>query len=89
MSSDHGLSPIRRKAIHWTNISVLLIESLGTNSKEIVKSKFIPLYSRKPIWKSHMQNINHFVSTSMCLNIKVHKYENRLQLNAFGSNLIF
>ena len=36
IGSDNGLSPGRRQAIIWTNVGILLIEPLGTNSSEIV-----------------------------------------------------
>ena len=34
--SDNGLSPGRRQAIIWTNVGILLIETLGTNFSEIL-----------------------------------------------------
>ena len=34
--SDNGLSPDRRQAIIWTNATILLIWSLGTNLSEIL-----------------------------------------------------
>ena len=36
IGSDNGLSPGRRQAIIWTNVGILSIESLGTNSCEIL-----------------------------------------------------
>ena len=36
IGSDNGLSPGRRQAIIWTNAGILLIETLGTNSSEIL-----------------------------------------------------
>ena len=36
MGSDNGLSPVRRQAIIWTNVGVLLFGPLGTNFSEIV-----------------------------------------------------
>ena len=35
ISSDNGLSPVRRQAIIWTNAGILLIGPLGTNFGEI------------------------------------------------------
>ena len=37
IGSDNGLSPIQRQAIIWTNIMLLLIWALGTNSDILVK----------------------------------------------------
>ena len=34
---DNGLSPGRRQAIIWTNVGILLIQTLGTNSSEILR----------------------------------------------------
>ena len=34
--SDNGLSPGQRQAIIWTNVGILLIETLGTNFSEIL-----------------------------------------------------
>ena len=36
ISSDNGLSPVRRQAIIWTNDGILLIEPLGINLSEIL-----------------------------------------------------
>ena len=36
MGSDNGLSPVRRKAILWTNAGILLIGLLGTNFSDIL-----------------------------------------------------
>ena len=36
IGSDNGLSPIRRQTIIWTNVGILLIRTLGTNSSEIL-----------------------------------------------------
>ena len=36
IGSDNGLSPGRRQAITWTNIGILLIGPLGTNSSEML-----------------------------------------------------
>ena len=36
IDSDNGLSPGRGQAIIWTNAAVLLIQTSGTNSSEIV-----------------------------------------------------
>ena len=36
IGSDNGLSPGWHHAIIWTNVGILLIESLGTNVSEIL-----------------------------------------------------
>ena len=36
IGSDNGLSPVRRQAITWTNVGILLIGPLGTNFSEIL-----------------------------------------------------
>ena len=36
ISSDNGLSPVRRQVIIWTNAGILLIGPLGTNFSEIL-----------------------------------------------------
>ena len=36
IGSDNGLSPERRQAIIWTNAGILLIQTLGTNFREIL-----------------------------------------------------
>ena len=36
IGSDNALSPGRRQAIIWTNVGILLIEPLGTNSNEML-----------------------------------------------------
>ena len=36
IGSDNGLSPVRRQAIIWTNVGILLIGPLGTNFCEIL-----------------------------------------------------
>ena len=38
IGSDNGLSPERRQAIIWTSAGILLIESLGANSSEILSA---------------------------------------------------
>ena len=40
IGSDNGLSPGRLQAIIWTNIWILLIESLGTKFREILLMHF-------------------------------------------------
>ena len=35
IGSDNGLSPVRRQAIIWTNVGILLIWPLGTNFNEM------------------------------------------------------
>ena len=37
IGSDNGLSPGRRQAIIWTNVGILLIQTLGTNFSEILR----------------------------------------------------
>ena len=36
IGSDNGLSPGQRQAIIWTNAGILLIQTLGTNFREIL-----------------------------------------------------
>ena len=36
IGSDNGLSPGRRQAIIWTNTVILLIQTFGTNFREIL-----------------------------------------------------
>ena len=36
IGSDNGLSPGLRQAIIWTNVGILLIQTLGTNLSEIL-----------------------------------------------------
>ena len=36
IGSDNGLSPVRRQAITWTNVEILLIGPLGTNFSEML-----------------------------------------------------
>ena len=36
IGSDNGLAPGRRQAIIWTNVGILLIQTLGTNLNEIL-----------------------------------------------------
>ena len=36
IGSDNGLSPVRRQAITWTNVGILLIGPLGTNFSEML-----------------------------------------------------
>ena len=36
IGSDNGLSPVRRQAIAWTNVGILLIGPLGTNFSEML-----------------------------------------------------
>ena len=36
IGSDNGLPPDRRQAITWTNVGILLIQTLGTNFSEIL-----------------------------------------------------
>ena len=67
IGSNNGLSPGRRQTIIWTNVGILLIWPL-TLWKTSVKclSKFIHFHSRKCVWKSRLQNGDHFASASMC-----------------------
>ena len=63
IGSDNGLSSGWHQAIIWTNVGILLIETLGTNFNEILSE--INTFSSKKI---HLDMLNggHFVSTSMC-----------------------
>ena len=65
IGSDNGLSPGRRPAIIWTNVGILLIWPLGTNSVKY-ESKFIHFHIRKSTWKCRLENDGYFVSASMC-----------------------
>ena len=64
IGSDNGLSPEWRQAIIWTNAGFLSTGSLGINFSgiwvEIVKFSL-----KKCIWKCRLQNVGHFVWTSM------------------------
>ena len=35
IGSGNGLSPVRRQAITWTNVDLLLVGTIGTNINEI------------------------------------------------------
>ena len=61
---DNGLLPVQHQAIIWTNASILLIRTLGTDFSEILKI-FIDFHSRNCIWKCLQ---NGCVSDSMCWN---------------------
>ena len=37
IGSDNGLAPSRRQAIIWTNVEMILIQTLGTNFSEILR----------------------------------------------------
>ena len=50
IGSDNGLSPGQRQAIIWTNAGILLIQTFGTNSSEILNA--IHIFSFK---KMHLQ----------------------------------
>ena len=64
-SPDNGLLPIQCQAITWTNADLISIGSLGTNFNKI--SIEITKYSCKKLYlKHHLQDIIHFVHTSMC-----------------------
>ena len=66
--SDNGLSPDRRQNITWAETGILLIGLLETNFNEILVE--IQTFSfKKCIWKSRLQNDNHFVSASMHYNM--------------------
>ena len=53
IGSDNGLSPLRRQAIIWTNVVILLIRPLGTNFSEILIG--IQIFSCKNyIWKRRL-----------------------------------
>ena len=61
IGSDNGLSPDRRQATIWTNATVFLIRSLGTNFSEI-GFKIDTFPSITCIWKYHLQNRGCFAS---------------------------
>ena len=53
--SDNGLSPIWRQAINWSNVEILLIQTLGTDVDEIlseIHEMHFKMSSRKwrPFW---------------------------------------
>ena len=60
ISSDNGLSPIRRQAIFWTSAGLLSIGPLGTNFSEILI--IIQNFSfTKCTWKYRLWKGGHFV----------------------------
>ena len=66
IGSDNGLAPTRRQAIIWTNAGMLFIETLGTNSSEIL-SEIRTFSLKKCSWKCRLRNDSDFVSVSMRL----------------------
>ena len=62
---DNGLSPGRRQSIILTNAGILLIGPLGTNFNGILNEIHTVLF-KKIHFKCSLENISHFVSTSMC-----------------------
>ena len=66
IESDDGLPPVRQQAIIETNAGLLIIRPLGRNLCEILIKKAKQFHSRKYIWKCRLQNVVHFLSTSIC-----------------------
>ena len=64
IGSDKGLSPGRCQAIIWSNAGILLIETLGTNYREILSEihtfsfKKIHLKMSSAKWRSFCQGLN-------------------------------
>ena len=71
IGSDHGLSPIRRQAIIYTNAGLLSIRPLSTNFNEILIKKYKSFHSQKCIWKYRLRNGSHFVQGEMSLIINL------------------
>ena len=66
ISSDNGLSPIRRQAIIWTSAGLLSIGPLGPNFSEILI--IIQNFSfSKCTWKYRLWKGGHFVQGGMSL----------------------
>ena len=62
---DNGLAPIQCQTMIWSDI-VWSTAPLGTKEVQF-QSKFKHFYSRKCIWKCHLQNGIYFTSASICL----------------------
>ena len=62
--SDNGLSHGRRQAIIWINAGILLIESLGTNFREILVDIYIFFFQKMDL--KCLENVGHFASASIC-----------------------
>ena len=65
IGSDNGLTPVRRQAITWTNVGILLIGPLGTNFSEMLIE--IHTFSFK---KMHLK-MSSAKWRSFCLGLKV------------------
>ena len=65
IGSINGWSPVRRRAIIYSSVDLLLIESKNTNYVNF-ESKYQNFVSRKCIGKCRLQNGGHFVLTSIC-----------------------
>ena len=65
IGSDNGFSPGRRQAIIWTNAGILLIGPLGTNFSEML-IEFYAFPFKKMHGKCRLENVDHFVSASIC-----------------------
>ena len=56
---------VRRQTITWINAVLMSTEALGINFSEIWLQKNSNFHSTKCIWKYHLWNNHHFVSTSI------------------------
>ena len=84
---DDRLSPHQRLAIIWTNTRMLLIGPLGTDFSEFFIGKSY-IFIKKCIQNCRLQNGNHFVSTSMCLQFISRKHTNRDRIFRWGNERV-
>ena len=67
IGSGNGLSAGRRQAIIWTSAGILLFGPSETNFSEfLIEIHTFSFTKMKCIWKYRVENVGHFVSTSMC-----------------------
>ena len=76
IGSYNGVSPVRRQAITWTKVGILLIGPLGTNVSEILSR--IQIFSLK---KMHLKGLS-AKRRPFCLSLNVLSY----WLLGYGSN---
>ena len=68
IGSDNGLSPIRRQAIIWTNVGILLIGPLGTQFNEtLIEIRTFSL-KKMPIYENVVCKMAAILSWPQCVN---------------------
>ena len=80
IGSDNGLSPGRRQAISWTNATMLLIRTLGTNFSEILSEirafsfKNMDLKMSSAKWRRFCLGLNVLMREALlCLDVILNK----------------